>query len=82
MEQHSGVWSLAVSAVAWSLPQLYPESGVLHRSGTLDKCLGTPDGKWGLSPGTICGWSRSADVDVLVTCAGNVGVSPYQMCLE
>ena len=50
--QHSGVWSSAVSAVVWSLPQLYLGSGILHFSGSLDKCLGTPDGKWGLSPGT------------------------------
>ena len=28
MEQHSGVWSLAISTVVWSLPQLYTESGV------------------------------------------------------
>ena len=32
VEQHSGVWSLAVSAVVWSLPQLHLESGVLHPS--------------------------------------------------
>ena len=24
VEQHSGVWSLAVSTVVWNLPQLYP----------------------------------------------------------
>ena len=35
VEQHSGVWSSAVSAVVWSLPQLYLESGVLHPSGSL-----------------------------------------------
>ena len=56
MEQQSGVWSSALSAVVWNLPQLYLESGVLHTSGSLDKCLGTPDGKmrnlpWSLSVG-------------------------------
>ena len=51
VEQHSGEWSLAVSAVVWSLPQLYLESGTLHPSGSLDKCLGTPAGKWTISPG-------------------------------
>ena len=30
VEQHCGVWSLAVSTVVWNLPQLYLESGVLH----------------------------------------------------
>ena len=34
MEQPSGVWSSAVSAVVWNLPQLYLESGVLHPSGS------------------------------------------------
>ena len=29
VEQHCGVWSSAVSAVLWSLPQLYLERGVL-----------------------------------------------------
>ena len=38
-EQHSAVWSSAVSAVVWSLPQLYLESGVVHPSGFLDKYL-------------------------------------------
>ena len=27
------------------------EGGALHPSGSLDKCLGTPDGEWGISPG-------------------------------
>ena len=38
----------------WSGPALviYLESGGLHASGSLDNCLGTPDGKWGLSPGS------------------------------
>ena len=51
VEQHSGMWSSAVSAVVWSLPQLYLESGILHPSGSFDKCLGTPDAKCGISPG-------------------------------
>ena len=55
MKEHFGVWSSAVSAVVWSLPQLYLGSGILYFSGSLDKCLGTPDGKRGLSPGT-CLW--------------------------
>ena len=50
MEQNHGVWSSAVWAMAWSLPQLYLESSGLHLYGSLDKCLGTPDGKWGISP--------------------------------
>ena len=29
------------------------ESGELHPSGSLDKCFGTPDGKWGLSLGNL-----------------------------
>ena len=51
MEQHSGVWSSAVSAVVWSLPQLYLESAVLLPYRSFDKCLGTPDVKCGISPG-------------------------------
>ena len=42
MGQHFGEWSSAVSAVVWRL--LYLERGVLHPSGSLDKCLSTPDG--------------------------------------
>ena len=34
MEQHSGVWSSAVSAVVWNLPQFYFESDVMHSSGS------------------------------------------------
>ena len=34
VEQHSGVWSSAVSAVVWKLLQLYLESGVFHLSGS------------------------------------------------
>ena len=39
-EQNSGVWSSAISAVVWSLPQLYFESSMLHPSGYFcDKCM-------------------------------------------
>ena len=51
MEQPSGVWSLAVSAVVWSLSQLYLESGILQPSASFDKCLSTTDGELGISPG-------------------------------
>ena len=51
VEQLSGVWSSAVSAVVWSLPQLHLDSGGLHPSGSLDKCLGTCGAKWGICPG-------------------------------
>ena len=27
------------------------EGGALHHYGSLDKCLGTPDGEWGIFPG-------------------------------
>ena len=50
IHQHSGVWSPGVSTVVWNLPKLYLESGVLHPSRSLNKGLGTPNGKWGLSP--------------------------------
>ena len=77
MEQHSGVWSWAVSAVVWSLPQLYPESGGLHPSGSLDKCLGTAAGKWEFPQDLIYGWSSPEDMAVLVTRADILGVSPH-----
>ena len=51
MEQRCGVWSSAVPAVVWNLPQVYLESGVLPLSGSSDKCLGTPDAKCGICPG-------------------------------
>ena len=35
VEHHSGVWSLAVSAVVWNLSQLHLESGGLHPSGSI-----------------------------------------------
>ena len=55
MEQHSGVWNSAVSAVVSNLLQLYLESGVLHPSGLFDKCLGTPNAKCGFFPGAYGG---------------------------
>ena len=55
MEQHSGVWNSAVSAVVSNLLQLYLESGVLHPSGLFDKCLGTPNAKCGIFPGAYGG---------------------------
>ena len=58
VEQHPGVWSSAASAVGWSVPQLYLESGVLHPSGSLDKYLSTCDGKWGITPGAYL-WADS-----------------------
>ena len=57
------------------------DSGVLHPSGSLDKYLGTPDGKWGFPQEPIYGWSRSADTAVLIMCADVLGASPCQMCL-
>ena len=81
MGQHSGVWSSAVSAVVWSLPQLYPESGGLHPPGSLDKCLGTSDAKGGTHAGAYLWWSCSADTAVLIPCADILGVSACQTCL-
>ena len=51
MEQHSDVGHSAVSTVVWSLPQLYFESVFSTLLGVFDKCLGTPDGQCGISPG-------------------------------
>ena len=79
VEQHSGVWSWAVSAVVRSLPQLHLDSGAFHPSGSFDKCLGSPDGKCGISQEPVYGWSRSADTAVLVTCASILGVTPCQI---
>ena len=81
MEQHSGVRSSAVSAVVWSLPQLYLESGGLHPSGSLDKCLAhlMPGGEGAQEP--IYRWSPSADTPVLIMWADIVAVSPCQMRL-
>ena len=81
VEQHLGVWSSAVSAAVWDLPQSYLESGVLHPSGSLVKCLGITDGKWGFPQEPISRWSHSADMAVLITCVDILGVSPCQMCL-
>ena len=74
---------------------------VVHSTllGLSDKCLGTPDAKWGIFQGAhgwymavlldtpagkwgipqepVYGGSRSADMAVLVTCAGILGVSDH-----
>ena len=48
--------------------------------GLFNKCLGTPDAKWGICPGTYA-WSCSAETAVLITSADILGVSPWQMSL-
>ena len=52
VEHHSGVWSLAVPAVVWRACLSYTLK-VLYSTllGLFDKCLGTPEAKWGFSPG-------------------------------
>ena len=37
--------------------------------GLFDKCLGTPDGKCGISPGAYLWGPCSVDIVVLITCA-------------
>ena len=81
VEQHSGVWSLVVSAVVWSLPQLYLEGGIPHPSGSLTKCLGTPMASGEFSQEPVYGWSCSANMAVLLRCADILGVPPWQICL-
>ena len=80
-ERHSVVWRSRISAVVWSLPQLYHESHVLHFSGSFDKCLGSSGDKWEFPQEPIYGWSPSVDTAVLITCADILGVSPCQMGL-
>ena len=80
-KQPSGVWSSAVSAMVWSLPQLYPESGGVHPSGSLDWCLGTPDSKYGISPGAYLWVVLLCRHGALITSANVLGVSPCQMRL-
>ena len=77
VEQHSGVWS---SWCGTCLSYTH-ESNVLFPSGSLDKCLGTPDGEWDFPQDPVYGWSCSSDTAVLVTCADILGVSPCQVCL-
>ena len=81
MGQHPGVWSSAVSAVVWSLPQLYLGSCVLHPSGSLYNFLAPLMGSVEFAQELLYGWSHSVDTAVLVTCAGILGVFPCQMCL-
>ena len=82
VEQYSGVWRSGVSAVVWSLPQLYLESGGLHPSGSFQKNILVP-----LMPTVefaqkhIYGWSRSADTATLTTWADVLDVSPCQVFL-
>ena len=45
VEQHSGVWS-SEACLSCTLENAVPDP-----SGSLDTCLYTPDGKWGISPG-------------------------------
>ena len=75
------VWSSAVSAVVWSLPELYLESGALHPLGLLISDLAplVASGEFPQEP--VCGWSHSADTAVLITCVGILPVSPCRMCL-
>ena len=80
MEQHAGVWSLAVSAVVWSLSCTQK---VVHSTllGLLINVLVPMMPSVGFPQEPICGWSRSADMAVLTTCADILGVSPCQMGL-
>ena len=95
-EQPSGVWGSAVSAVAWSLPQLRLERGGLHPSGPFDKCLGLPNGKWGISPGAhlwvvplrchscsdpMCKYLRCVSLPDMSVLTTWADMSPCQMCL-
>ena len=89
----------------WAGPCLSYTSEVIYSTllGLFDKCLGTPDAKWGVAQEPMgatwvlcltsmmvsvefpqkptCGWSRSADLAVLITRADILGVSSCQMCL-
>ena len=49
MEQHSGARKSLSQQWSGICLGYTLESGVLHPSGSLDKCLGTPDDKWALS---------------------------------
>ena len=65
-----------------ALPQLYLESGALHPSGSLDKCLTSMMASGDFPQEPICGWFHSADTAVLITCAGIRRVSlPYASAL-
>ena len=81
MEQHSGVRSSAVSAVVWSLPQLYLETGGLPPSGSFDKCLDIPDTNCGICPGPylwvvpLCRHGRSNHMCRYLSCVSSPDVS-------
>ena len=69
VEQHPDLWNVAVSAMVWSLPQLYLE--VVHST-----LMGPwhPDDKWGISPRAylwvvpLCKHSRSGPVYRYLRC--------------
>ena len=57
------------------------EGSVLHPFGSLDNCLGIPDGEWGLFPRSLSIYRFcSADMAVLVPCADILGVPSCQTC--
>ena len=76
-----GVWGSAVSAVAWKLPLLYTESGILYPSGSFDNCLGICDAKCGICPGAylwvvlLCRYSYSDHVCRYIKCVSLPDVS-------
>ena len=84
MEQHPGVWSSAVSAVAWNWPCYTLKVVYPTLLGLFNKCIGTPDGKCGIHPGAYL-WVTprvsSADTTTLTIRAVILSVSPCQMCL-
>ena len=78
----AALWGVGLGCRSSGLePQLYPESGALHPSGSFDKCLGPPDAKWGISPGAHLWVVPSADMAVLTTYMNILDVSPCQTCL-
>ena len=69
MEQHSGVWSSAVSAVVWSLTPLYLESGALHPLGLLISDLAplVASGEFAQGP-TLQTWLFGSRVQISLVC--------------
>ena len=84
MEQHPGVWSLAVSAVVWSLRYTCLSYTLKVVFSTLVSLLITvlallvPSGEFAQEP--FYGWSCSADMAIPVACADILAVSLCQMC--
>ena len=78
VEQHSGVWSSA--SQLWSGAFLSCTLKVVHSTllGLLINVLVPMMPSVGFPQEPIYGWSRSADMAVLTTCAD---MSPCQMCL-